>query len=848
MMYCNDKDCVKTTLPTLGRNTLEFKNFKNTRRHSFTIFADFECFTRPLDFDETDNTIKYQRHEPSGFCYYVKCSEKNVYDKEPILYTKQNKHDDVPKKFVECLESTLREIDELYENPKKMIYGEEEKVEYRNTSQCYICQRAFDSEDKKLTKVRDHCHLTGRYRGAAHSKCNLEIRTPNFVPVVFHNLEGYDSHLFIRNLGVTEGEIDCIPKNDEKCISFTKNVVVGSYIDEDGEIKGRYRKLRFIDSLKFMNSGLAKLVDNLDKETKVQITNKFYDGRSLDLLLRKGVYPYDYMGDYDRLSETKLPSIEDFFSKLNDENISPEDYTHAQNVWDHFDGKTMRDYHDLYLKSDVLLLADVFENFRDLCLENYKLDPAYYYTAPGLFYDACLKKTKINLELLTDPTMHLMIENGIRGGISMITHRHSVANNKYMKNYNPSKESKYIMYLDANNLYGYAMSQPLPTDGFRWMDSSELDSWTSTPCILEVDLEYPTELHDLHNEYPLAAERLTIGRVEKLVPNLNDKTNYVIHHETLKLYISLGLKITKIHKGITFNESPWLAKYIRMNTALRTKATSNFEKDFFKLANNSVFGKTMENVRNRVDIRLVNSLEKVSKLACKPNYQSHTIFSEDLVAVHMKRTNLVLNKPIYLGMSILDISKNLMYNFHYNYIKPKYEDRAKLLFTDTDSLCYEIKTEDFYEDISPDVHKWFDTSNYPKENADRDGHKSYIPTGVNKKVPGLFKDECGGKQMTEFIGLRPKLYASNVEGVGESKRAKGVKTNTVKKDITLANYRECLYSGNPQTRSMCVIRSRLHELHSERITKIALCPKDDKRIILEDKISTLAIGHYKTKN
>ena len=589
-----------------------------------------------------------------------------------------------------------------------------------------------------------------------------------------------------------------------------------------------------------MSSGLAKLVENLDK-TDVRVTNKFYKDRSLNLLLRKGVYPYDYIGGYNKLSETKLPSVEDFYSKLNDENISPEDYKHAQNVWDHFDCKTMRDYHDLYLRSDVLLLADVFESFRDLCLENYKLDPSYYFTAPGLFYNACLKKTNINLELICDSNMHLMIENGIRGGISTITHRHSVANNKYMENYDPSKESKYIMYLDANNLYGYAMSQPLPTDGFRWMERDEIDNWRNIPCILEVDLKYPTKLHDLHNEYPLAAERLTIGRVEKLVPNLNDKTKYVVHHETLKLYTSLGFKITKIHKGITFNESPWLAEYIQMNTALRTKVTSSFEKDFFKLANNSVFGKTMENVRNRVDIKLVNDKEKFLKLASKPNYQSCTIFSEDLVAVHMKRTKLVLNKPIYLGMSILDISKNLMYDFHYNYIKKKYGDRAKLLFTDTDSLCYEIKTEDVYEDISPDVHRLFDTSNYPKD------HPSCIPTGANKKVPGLFKDECGGKQMTEFIGLRPKLYANNVEGVGESKRAKGVKGSTVKKDIALADYRECLYSGKPQTRSMCVIRSRQHELHSERITKVALCPKDDKRVVLEDKISTLAIGHYKTK-
>ena len=768
MLYCNEKDCVKTTLPSLEKNTLRFKNFKNTQRHQFIIYADFECFTEPMDTaNDTGKTVQYQQHEPSGFCFYVKCSEIGVYDREPAMYTKQSEHDnDVSKKFVECLESTLRDIDNLYENPKKMIYGEEEKIQYKESSQCYICQKGFDPKIKSLSKVRDHCHLTGKYRGAAHSKCNLDIRSPKFVPVVFHNLEGYDSHLFIKNLGVTEGEIDCIAKNDEKFISFTKNLVVGSYTDANGNDKERYRKLRFIDSFKFMNSGLAKLVENLDKETKVKVTNKFYDGKFLDLLLRKGVYPYDYMDGYNRLSETKLPSIEDFYNQLNDENISQEDYDHAQNVWSHFDCKTMRDYHDLYLKSDVLLLADVFENFRDLCLENYKLDPAYYFTAPGLFYDACLKKTKINLELLTDPTMHLMVEKGIRGGISMIVHRHSIANNKYMEKYDPTKKSKYIMYLDANNLYGWAMSQPLPTHGFRWMNPNELDNWRNMPSILEVDLEYPIELHDLHNEYPLAAERLTIGKVEKLVPNLNDKSNYVIHHETLKLYLSLGLKITKIHKGMTFNESPWLAEYIEMNTALRTKATSNFEKDFFKLANNSVFGKTMENVRNRVDIRLVNDSEKLLKLASKPNFQSCTIFSEDLVAIQMKRTELVLNKPIYLGMSILDISKNLMYKFHYNYIKPKFGDRSQLLFTDTDILCYEIETEDVYEDISSYVSKWFDTSNYPKNHVDRDGNKSAIPVGVNKKIPGLFKDECGGKQMTEAVLLRLNYTLAMLRGLG----------------------------------------------------------------------------------
>ena len=222
----------------------------------------------------------------------------------------------------------------------------------------------------------------------------------------------------------------------------------------------------------------------------------------------------------------------------------------------------MRGYHDLYLESDVLLLADVLENFRNVCLKNYKLDPAWYYTSPGIVWDAALKMTGVELELLTDPNMLLMIEKGVRGGVSMISKIHGKANNKYMgEEYDPSQPSKYITYLDANNLYGWAMSKPLPISNFKWMKN--LNNWRNRPCILEVDLEYPEELHDLHNEYPLAPESLNVGNVDKLIPNLMNKERYVLHRENLLLYESLGLKISKIHRGITFVESPWLKKYIR---------------------------------------------------------------------------------------------------------------------------------------------------------------------------------------------------------------------------------------------------------------------------------------------
>ena len=748
--YCQNNEAVKIEMPMSKDdegNTypqyIHFKNHYRKQRVPFVVYADFECFTEKIDTcqpkDTKSFTNRYQKHKPSGFSYLIKCFDDDLFSPKLVQYTAKSPDDNIPQLFIESLESDIKEIYNRFKIPKKMVMTPEDKINFEKATHCHICEVLIEeTNDERYKKVRDHCHLSGKFRGAAHNICNLKYRLPKFYPVIFHNLSGYDSHLFIKNLGKSEGKIDCIPNNEEKYISFTKHILVDRFIDKKGEEKEVMRELRFIDSFKFMAASLDSLVKNLPKESFKNLT-KFYEGEQLNLLLRKGVFPYDWFDNFNKLSADCVPSKESFHSVLNDSEISDEDYIHAQRVWDVFDMKTMRDYHDIYLKSDVLLLSDVFENFRDVCMENYHLDPAFYYTAPGLAWDACLKITKVRLELLRDYDMLMMVEKGIRGGVSMISTRYRKANNPYMNNYDPDQPNKFISYLDANNLYGWAMSKPLPMDGFRWMSEEELKDWGSMPCILEVDLEYPEKLHNLHNDYPLAPERVKVNKVEKLIPNLNDKKNYVIHHETLKLYLSLGLKLIKIHRGITFEEWDWLKPYIDLNTDLRAKATNDFEKDFFKLMNNSVFGKTMENIRNRVDIRLVTRESQAKKLTSKPNYQHHTVFSENLAAVHMKKVKLYFNKPVYLGMSILDLSKTLMYDFHYNYIKPKYRDSAKLLFTDTDSLAYEIETEDFYRDISPDVKAKFDTSNYPKD------HPSGILTGVNKKVIGMFKDEAAGK-------------------------------------------------------------------------------------------------------
>ena len=247
----------------------------------------------------------------------------------------------------------------------------------------------------------------------------------------------------------------------------------------------------------------------------------------------------------------------------------------------------------------------------------------------------------------------------------------------------------------------------------------------------------------------------------------------------------------------------------------------------------------MENTRNRVNIKLVNDKKRAENLNAKPNFKHCNIFSENLVAIHTKKPKLKFNKPVYLGMGILDISKTLMYDFHYNYIKRKYEDKAKLLFTDTDSLMYKIETEDFYKDISADVKDRFDTSDYPPD------HPSGILSGFNKKVLGMLKDEAAGEVKDEFVGLRAKLYSYKMLEGEESKKCKGVKKSVVKKSITHEDYKKCLFTGKEQLREMNVIRSHIHEVYTEEVNKVALCPIDDKRHILEDGARTLALGHYR---
>lgn len=497
------------------------------------------------------------------------------------------------------------------------------------------------------------------------------------IPVFLHNLKNYDSHLIIERANdlCEKGKIDVIAQNSEKFITFA------------------FKNMCFKDSFSFLSSSLDKLVklskyeDNVKKDKWTK--NFKFSKRSpyvtndddLDLLTDKGVYPYDYMNSFDRFREKQLPPKEAFYSHLTESHIEDKEYERAKRIWEHFGVKNLGEYHDLYLRTDVLLLTDIYENFRDLCLEYYGLDPAHYFTLPNFAWEAMLLKTQVLIDPLTDQEMYEMIERGLRGGMCQVSHKEAKANNKYMlDDYDENKPSNYINYLDANNLYGLAMTMKLPTGKLKWIKKMLTEQmildWTENDdhaYILEMDLEYPQEIHDEQSDYPLAPENMKVPeqllsdhqrelhrhcynnkeptdeKQPKLIMNLLDKTNYVVHIKALQLYLRKGLKLTKVHKGVKFKQRCWLKPWIDFNTEKRKQAKSDFDKDLFKLMNNAVYGKTMENVRNHIDFELVSTQERVQKCVNNPNYKGCHTINEDLV--EKVKTILKLNKPIRSSMN-----------------------------------------------------------------------------------------------------------------------------------------------------------------------------------------------------
>ena len=881
-----------------SKPVIEFKDFHARLRLPYAAYLDFESSIVPVPEDEqlsrvtSQGTQRLSKHEPNSFKFVtVGPDGEKLADEHCPLY----RGPDAAAECLRRLKATARHVFETLQACPKHALTREQEREHWAAETCHLCGKGGMTrwaKGKKLApndRVRDHCHITGQYRGAAHSSCNLRARTVKELPVFVHNLKGYDAHLLFQGVADVVGDVSVIATNTEKYVSFT--IAVGEVIEgPDGPVEGEpdmkvLGKLVFKDSMQFLASGLDKLAKNLTpddlKHTRA-FAEKLGMGDQFELLTRKGVYPYSWVDGNARFAETALPRRVAFHNDLTGDECQPKDYAHAQKVWDAAKCQTFGDYHDLYLGLDVSLLADVFETFRTACMKADGLDPAHYYTLPGFSWASLLRYTDVKLELLTDLDMYIACEEGLRGGVCAVSKRHAKANNPRVAGYDATKPKTWLRYDDANNLYGWAMSQCLPVRGFQWGEAS---AWTAQRitqladdgkhgAFLCVDLEYPDELHEAHNDFPLCPERMEVPKewlssyqrdllgekkyvpCEKLVPNLRNKTKYWIHYRNLKFALRQGLRLTRVHKVLEFEQEAWMAPYIDFNTRMRAAAKNDFEKDLFKLKNNAVFGKTMENLRARRDIQALRVQSKAfTRWVADPSYQGRrTIVPNELVIAERSKKKVVLNKPVYVGVAVLDLSKLWMHEFWYDELKPRYGESATLCYTDTDSLVYQIESEEEPQCRGDTAESLFDTSGYPKHHP--------LHSTCNKKVLGKFKDECNGVAIAEFVGLRPKLYslrlddaeyATYVLGGGDAslkplvKKAKGNKKSVVEKEVSFQNYVDTLYTGRSLTHSQVGFRSENHQVYTTRVTKTSLSALDTKRFICEGGITSLAYGHKDTR-
>lgn len=829
--------------PPKGQDICKFNSLGKMIEHPLCIYADFESALKlalKQASQKTKNTEVLQEHDAIGCGFQVICRGNDKLN-EYRSFVGNNAHD----WFIDHLIQKADEYSQFLNVNTPYALSEEERLAFEMDTQCHLCGGSFSDTDE-LRKVCDHNHVTGKYRGPAHNKCNLLLRMPNFVPVVFHNLTGYDGQYILNSLCrgfANDGwEISVIAVSGEKfkSISFTKRY---------GLEKFTYR---FIDSFAFLSSSLDVLAKNLRDSDKHFTRSAYPDQTKFNLVNKKGFLPYDVIDSLEALQMKQLPAFKDLKPVMGE--IDEEHYNNGLKVWEEFGCSTLQDYLEIYLKTDVLLLADVFETFRNLAMRDYRLEPLHYISLPSFAWDAMLLKTKVELQLITDPDMFNMIERSKRGGVSFIAHRHAKANNPYIAGYDPKKRKTYLMYLDANNLYGWAMCKPLPVDGFKFakvMTVEELmaiDVDGKTGYFIECDLEYPTSLHLSHSLLPLAPENVKVRNdelsdyqklfeskeEEKLCTNLKDKKNYVLHIRNFQQYVKLGMKCTAVKRVISFNQKPFMEPYIMDNTRFRAKAKNDFEKDFYKLMNNAVFGKTMENVKNRIETVFTDTDDAtIKKMVQKPTYTGFFDKIKNTAMFVMEQRQVLLNKPIAVGCAVLDISKTLMYDFHYNVMLKKYGvERLRLCMTDTDSLLYWIATEDVYEDMRG-MKEWFDNSEYPKNDINYDE--------TNKKVLGKFKNEEAKfedkpNHITEFCGHRSKLYAYQTAIGGQEVRAKGTE-KSVAKTIQFSEYLRTLETGEEVKKSMTCIRSTNHNLQTIRITKKALCAFDDKRYLVNNVFS-----------
>lgn len=924
---CKEHRTTVIKMPKKGENILKFKAHGNKQLLPYTIIWDTETYFVKKGNSKGSNSVVLNEHRPSGVFALLYSTVENK-----VVKTFHGTGEGCVKRMMTAIYEHVDTLNRLvFGNPKPIEMTNDDWKVYQTSQTCYLCSETFASkeeceehwnksgeEDKKTNKkrphpkrkVRDHCHLTGKFRGAACNQCNMLMRLKRVVPMVAHNCRGYDSHFFLQAIDKDDPlkEIKVIPTNTE------------NYLKMSATLKqecGPSIRIDLLDSFSHLGSSLDKLAKLLNDDQLVS-TKEFIRSMSksdndfqikFNLAKTKGVYPYEYFDSLEKFKETSLPPVQYFVSSLEHhgktfQQLSTKQrlsittkYRRALKMWEAFEFNTLQEYHDFYLQLDVYLLCDVWQNYRKTCFEKFELDPSYYPTLPSFCWDAMLKKTEVELELLTDENMYMLLERGKIGGISMVGSKsYSEANHPLLSSYDASKLHKFIKYADVNGLYSWAMKQLLPYKKFRWIPLNEFDlqyaiknADSENGCILRVDFDIPEELHDKFKDYPILPENIAVTdnmlsahqrkiketllsyksfnetEVKKLIPNLYNKKDYVIHIKHLALAIELCgdafdvNKHLKIHQVLGFKQRAWLKPYIDLCMTERQKdGISDFEKDFWKLCSNAVYGKTMENTRDRYYLEFYNDEEVVKEKVNDLRFDHFTIETNGVVGIYKHKKETHLNKPIYAGFTVLNLAKYLMYDLWYNKLKRQYGSNISLLYTDTDSFIFEVQTDDFDQEV--DKSLW-DFSNYPPN------HPLY--SKENKTKEGFIKDETKGVPIVKFCGNRAKSYAYMMDDTvtqmhdvdGDCPTCKGecgyCHQKVVGKGINKSILKTCTFDQNYrakhhnfeetnmcQTADIVGFQSNKHVVTTVKMKKALVSSYDDKHYWTDQYgINQLPYGH-----
>nr|XP_045586319.1 uncharacterized protein LOC123748172 [Procambarus clarkii] len=822
---------------------IEFKHFGRAYGPSHTCYYDFEC---ALQKDRPQGIIE-ARHRGIAYAYIIIDRRYNIVEKDFYLGPNSATH------FVNKLSSSWARI--TREQPYYHLHMSNEQMEsYKSQTMCEICDEPFGP---KIVKNRHHDHSLSEhnYLAALCSRCNLQCKDGYKYLHAFSHNAAYDLGVLLNELGnVPKRNVDIMSKDGCK---FMK-------VDIDF--------LRFMDSLALLNGSLAKLAkEHIDSGKPTTFTLAMLDKVPAEahnlLLTGKQSFCYDYVSNWDVLNEPRLPPRDAFFNTLTQEELPEKEYKQALEVFKLAKCRNIGEYLVLYLKVDTGILADIFTVWRRTMLDLYRLDIAYYLSLSSFAWDAFLFKSKVVLDPISDPRMYDLIRRNLRGGFTSVVKQLSTAENHYT-GAGSGEDGTHILYLDFNSLYATCMSEKLPTGGFRCLTDAERDEmllqglrnidcnqergywilcdtkqvspdvarYTDDLPLILAHADIVTEQLSEYSKSILVAENRKLPRNNrKLIATHEAQRDYLISLDFLQLLMRLGVEVSRVHTIFEFEQRAHLKSFVDSNIRERTNSTCAIKSKAFKLVNNAIYGKSLTNLERYANkYYLTTTRKQFLKHARSPFFKRATLLSEDRVLCTTRKDSLTIDTPTYLGFQILQIAKRRLYSFWYDTVKAKYGDKAKLLYTDTDSYIIQLTCRDAFEELNKaPLIRHIDFSNFPED------HSLY--SIARKGKLGLLKSEVGSKIITQLVALKPKMYSLVTLDKQHICRCKGI-TRRQQAGLEHSSFIDALETNTSRRFVTRTIRNVGGQMCTCVTVKRGLSAFDDKRYVISPTVS-LAYGH-----